>query len=136
MAFALIAWSSSLSALSRILRPRRRAAAPDAVAGPVREPSSPRSVQLAPELVTIALPDADRPQQAADVQSAPRIMVQAPSACHWSLPSGGKLAAPRARAAAVPLRVIRRGTDGEAARLVISGRMADVCAELDRLVLH
>ncbi len=135
MAFALIAWSSSLSALSRILRPRRRAAAPDAVAGAVREPSSPRSVQLAPELVTIALPDADRPQQAADVQSAPRIMVQAPSACHWSLPSGSKLAAPRARAA-VPLRVIRRGTDGEAARLVISGRMADVCAELDRLVLH
>jgi len=35
-----------------------------------------------------------------------------------------------------PLRVIMRGQDDGACRLVISGRMADVCAELDRLVLH
>lgn len=35
-----------------------------------------------------------------------------------------------------PLRVILRQQDDGACRLVISGRMADVCAELDRLALH
>ncbi|MBS0507793.1 MAG: hypothetical protein JSR53_10480 [Proteobacteria bacterium] len=35
-----------------------------------------------------------------------------------------------------PLRVILRQQDDGACRLVISGRMADVCAELDRMALH
>ncbi|HQQ70164.1 MAG TPA: hypothetical protein PLL92_07625 [Alicycliphilus sp.] len=35
-----------------------------------------------------------------------------------------------------PLRVILRQQDDGACRLVISGRMADVCAELDRLALN
>ncbi|MBS0611218.1 MAG: hypothetical protein JSS19_17970 [Proteobacteria bacterium] len=35
-----------------------------------------------------------------------------------------------------PLRVILSRHEGQACRLVISGRMADVCAELDRLALH
>lgn len=43
--------------------------------------------------------------------------------------------APGARAAR-PLRVILRQQEDGACRLVISGRMADVCAELDRLALH
>lgn len=44
--------------------------------------------------------------------------------------------APRAPAAAPrPLRVILNRDDEGACRLVISGRMADVCAELDRLAL-
>ncbi|WP_312306432.1 hypothetical protein [Pulveribacter sp.] len=39
------------------------------------------------------------------------------------------------RPAAPPLRVIVRPQGDGACRLVISGRMADVCAELDRLAL-
>ena len=39
-------------------------------------------------------------------------------------------------AASRPLRVILNRNDGRACRLVISGRMADVCAELNRLALH
>ncbi len=54
-------------------------------------------------------------------------------------PAGGSAAADAASEArsATPrplLRVLRRVQVGEPARLVISGRMADVCAELDRLV--
>ena len=51
----------------------------------------------------------------------------------------GPLPAPAAptRAAAVPLRVCRLLETGQgpehAGRMVISGRLADVCAELDRL---
>lgn len=46
-----------------------------------------------------------------------------------------------ARVASRPLRVIRVPDQGESAsnhvgRLLISGRMADVCAELDRLVAN
>ncbi|AVP58069.1 hypothetical protein [Pulveribacter suum] len=39
------------------------------------------------------------------------------------------------RPAGPPLRVIMRPQADGACRLVISGRMADVCAELDRLAL-
>ena len=42
----------------------------------------------------------------------------------------------RPAASARPLRVILRQQDDGACRLLISGRMADVCAELDRLALH
>mgnify|MGYP001424288388 CR=1 FL=1 len=42
----------------------------------------------------------------------------------------------RASASPRPLRVILNRHDGQACRLVISGRMADVCAELERLALH
>ena len=45
-------------------------------------------------------------------------------------------AAPRPAAPTRPLRVILRQQDDGACRLLISGRMADVCAELDRLALH
>ena len=38
--------------------------------------------------------------------------------------------------AARPLRVILNRQEGKSCRLVISGRMADVCAELNRLALH
>ena len=51
-----------------------------------------------------------------------------------------KLQSPRARAAnpiRKPLRIVRVVEDGHSAaqvgRMVISGRMADVCAELDRM---
>lgn len=48
-----------------------------------------------------------------------------------ALPSGARrLAAPAPRA--LPVRVLRRH-EGTAGRLAIVGRMADVCAELDRL---
>ncbi|ADV00365.1 hypothetical protein HF896_09640 [Alicycliphilus denitrificans] len=46
--------------------------------------------------------------------------------------SAARAPAPASR----PLRVILNRHEGTACRLVISGRMADVCAELDRLVLH
>jgi len=47
------------------------------------------------------------------------------------------VASPTADAVAVrPLRVILNRQEGETCRLVISGRMADVCAELNRLALH
>ncbi len=42
----------------------------------------------------------------------------------------------RASVSPRPLRVILNRHDGQACRLVISGRMADVCAELERLALH
>ena len=46
-------------------------------------------------------------------------------------------AVPTATASARPLRVVRvvdgKGQQRNASRVVISGRMADVCAELDRL---
>lgn len=46
-------------------------------------------------------------------------------------------AVPTATASARPLRVVRvvdgKGQQRSASRVVISGRMADVCAELDRL---
>lgn len=45
-------------------------------------------------------------------------------------------AAHRAAASQRPLRVILNRHEGKACRLVISGRMADVCAELERLALH
>ncbi len=63
------------------------------------------------------------------------------SSCHRAA-SAAKLL-PRAAltpvsAAPTPLRVVRLSEGGErpgsAGRMVISGRMADVCAELDRLV--
>jgi hypothetical protein len=51
------------------------------------------------------------------------------------LPSGRRpaLAAVRSRPIQRPLRVVRVMEAGQVGRMVISGRMADVCAELDRL---
>jgi len=58
----------------------------------------------------------------------------------WSSTSANDSAAftacsrPRNAASMRPLRVLDRRGPGAAARVLISGRMADVCAELDRLV--
>jgi hypothetical protein len=80
----------------------------------------------------------------AEARSADRARVfssnrpaRAHSACFRSA-AASPLAARSARPAAVtPLRVVRLSESGErtgsAGRMVISGRMADVCAELDRL---
>jgi hypothetical protein len=73
--------------------------------------------------------------------SAPQLPVQAPckassrnSEAH-ATPSSGPFAKK-----VMPLRVLRVLEKGQprscAGRLVISGRMDDVCAELDRLVAH
>lgn len=53
---------------------------------------------------------------------------------HGSMPGSMPGQAPKP-AAARPLRVIHNRRDGHACKLVISGRMADVCAELNRLAL-
>ena len=51
-------------------------------------------------------------------------------------PGPAEPARPLAGAPARPLRVVVSRQDGKPCRLVISGRMADVCAELNRLALH
>ncbi len=53
-----------------------------------------------------------------------------------AVPQAAASAARPPAPASRPLRVILNRHEGQACRLVISGRMADVCAELDRLVLH
>ena len=56
---------------------------------------------------------------------------------HRAASASAPLARPERPAASTPLRVVRVSEGGErpgaAGRMVISGRMADVCAELDRL---
>ena len=117
MAFALNAWSSSLAALSDFLKPLRKGSAgAQACPLPSRE-----AIAVAPPAVLYAA----------------SITVDEGKACRPAAnesPASTKLAMPRI--SAHPLRVkMRRMGDGDC-RLVISGRMADVCAELDRLVLH
>jgi hypothetical protein len=61
--------------------------------------------------------------------SAQQVALVRPSPCNF-----------RPRDASKPLRVLRVVESGQprcsVGRMVISGRMADVCAELDRLVAH
>lgn len=73
----------------------------------------------------------------ADTQASndPRCMAIAGPASHRA-PATAEPARPLAGAPARPLRVVVSRQDGKPCRLVISGRMADVCAELNRLALH
>lgn len=105
MASALLAWSSSLPLVSAVSRPLRRVAYQ--LRGRARAPWCPSIPQAVP---SVALHLA-----CATAQPAPAAVAQRP--------------------AALPLRVIMRTQGDGACRLVISGRMADVCAELDRLAL-
>ncbi len=74
----------------------------------------------------------DRPLPAGSATAAPA------SAREWSGTSANDGTAfagcNRPRPTARPLRVLDRRGPGATARVMISGRMADVCAELDRLV--
>ncbi|WP_313312932.1 hypothetical protein [Pulveribacter sp.] len=106
MASALLAWSSSLPLVSAVSRPLRRVAYQ--LRGRARAPWCPAIPQAVPSVALHLVPVAP--------QTAPAAPVQRP-------------ASPR------PLRVIMRPQSDGACRLVISGRMADVCAELDRLAL-
>ena len=62
---------------------------------------------------------------------------RASSPFHRAASASALAARPTRPAASTPLRVVRLSEGGErpnsAGRMVISGRMADVCAELDRL---
>lgn len=121
MAFALVAWSSSLNALSGLIKPLRR--------GGQRRPASGLPSQSA-----YAAAQLHAPNLAAIVASVAGAVQAAQVQQPHGLPSARPGAQPRS--AARPLRVILRQQDDGACRLVISGRMADVCAELDRLALH
>ncbi|WP_312759564.1 hypothetical protein [Pulveribacter sp.] len=105
MASALLAWSSSLPLVSAVSRPLRRVAYQ--LRGRARAPWCPAIPQAVPSVALQLVPAAPQP--------APAAMAKRP--------------------AAPPLRVIMRPQGDGACRLVISGRMADVCAELDRLAL-
>ena len=80
------------------------------------------------------------PDSQPQLHAAPPVHVSrtAPGAdrCFGVAPQAPAPAAPRPTASTRPLRVILRKQDDGACRLVISGRMADVCAELNRLALH
>jgi len=109
MAFALLSsWSASLPLVAAVSRPLRRVA--NRMHGRARAAGCPEAAAPAAACVVVPL--------------RPVPMAAAP-------PPAGLCAAP-----ARPLRVIMRQHDDGACRLVISGRMADVCAELDRLVLN
>lgn len=82
-----------------------------------------------------------RPRQAPPDQpfsACPPTLAVTPSVRSWpstsANDSGAFAGCSRPRPAARPLRVLDRRGPGAAARVLISGRMADVCAELDRLV--
>ena len=70
--------------------------------------------------------------KAADAAAAHRL----PEMANAAKLTGDTSAQCRASVSPRPLRVILNRHDGQACRLVISGRMADVCAELERLALH
>lgn len=113
MAFGLPAWSL-VTLFSAIGRPLRRAPAHRLP----RTCQPPGMGQPAMDLGRLQMPTA------------------APSAVR--LPALPVLPPERAVRVAQPVRVIVREQDARdgSCRLVISGRMADVCAELNRLVLH
>jgi len=77
----------------------------------------------APSTRAANLPHRDVPQCATQARAANALMA---------------VAAPQFRSSGMPLRVVRVVEAGQTrasvGRMVISGRMADVCAELDRLV--
>ena len=66
------------------------------------------------------------------VAAAPRVWRTARPSRHWPVSARPVTAFAAARPALRVVRVCEPQT-GDAGRLVISGRMADVCAELDRL---
>lgn len=83
------------------------------------------------------------PQRTAQADNDPRRTASPVHPCHtaagWHGPRAGAAIALRpapATARARPLRVIVNRHEDKACRLVISGRMADVCAELNRLALN
>ncbi|SDM40100.1 hypothetical protein SAMN05428957_105203 [Oryzisolibacter propanilivorax] len=121
MAFAPVAWSSSLNALSGLIKPLRR--------GALR-----RSGAALPAQAAYAAAQLHAPNLAAIVASVAGAVQAAQVQQPHGVPSARPATPPRS--AARPLRVILRQQDDGACRLVISGRMADVCAELDRLALH
>jgi hypothetical protein len=82
-----------------------------------------------------AVPDGQRHLHAAPSVHASHTTPGAERRCAAAA-QAAPAAAPRPTAPTRPLRVILRQQDDGACRLLISGRMADVCAELDRLALH
>lgn len=119
MGFALSALSSLCQPLRRIAVSMRARPAHHGLPGPTR---------AAYQTGTRASND---PQCAAIGGHAARQAVTAGSAPPVRMP-GPAAAAIAAR----PLRVVHNRQEGKSCRLVISGRMADVCAELNRLALH
>ncbi|WP_367068410.1 hypothetical protein [Oryzisolibacter sp. LB2S] len=85
------------------------------------------------------LPGLMRTAYLADTQASndPRCAaIAGPASRRAATPGPAEPARPLAGAPARPLRVVVSRQDGKPCRLVISGRMADVCAELNRLALH
>jgi len=120
MGFALFAFSSLYQPLRRIAVSMRARPAHHGLPGAARA-----TYQAGTQA-------SNDPLCAAINRHAARQAVAA-SPAHPTLVAAG----PAADAVAVrPLRVILNRQEGETCRLVISGRMADVCAELNRLALH
>ncbi|WP_404299703.1 hypothetical protein [Alicycliphilus denitrificans] len=81
--------------------------------------------------------DGPRHTDGTSAAKAPEIAAHPPPPqAHATQAPHAASAAHCAPAAQRPLRVILNRHEGKACRLVISGRMADVCAELERLALH
>lgn len=119
----------ALSTLSALYRPLRR------VAVWVRSHASRPVAGACTEALRDGVPGATalRPLH---VQRLPALARPLPVGQSARLAPAGELA--RCAAASPPtrpLRVILNRHEGNACRLVISGRMADVCAELERLAL-
>ncbi|GKT21184.1 hypothetical protein [Acidovorax sp. SUPP3334] len=90
---------------------------------------TPAALLAIPRRFAVVRPRQDRPELA---HPAPIDIWSTTSANDGAAFPGGSR--PRNAASRRPLRVLDRRGPGAAARVLISGRMADVCAELDRLV--
>ena len=78
-------------------------------------------------------PPVRQPKAPAAPCSVPsRSLLPAPVAARRRTASVGAIAAERS--SSIPPRAVKRVSDARSGRLVIAGRMADVCAELDRMV--
>lgn len=119
MGFALFAFSSLYQPLRRIaVSMRARPAHPGLPVATHASYQAGTQASNDPQCTAIGSHGALRPAVSAGTAQPTRMPGTAPAAM-----------------AARPLRVILNRQEGETCRLVISGRMADVCAELDRLAL-
>lgn len=129
-----VALATSTGALKPYVvpRPSRRR-----LAGGIKRPSAASTASVMP--ADAAPATAPRPAAMPWMNAPAALAFAAPAAnadrFHPAAASVSADAASKARSAAPRplLRVLRRVQVGDPARLVISGRMADVCAELDRL---
>ncbi|PWW44656.1 hypothetical protein [Melaminivora alkalimesophila] len=134
MALALLAWKS-LPFFTAAARRLRRLAQPAATVHgqhtdtPLPEPEAKAAAARARAGAGVSRPAEAQPP--APPGSAVPITVIPPVSI-----AVAAAATPPRRRGGVPVRVISRRHGDGSCRLLISGRMADVCAELDRLVLQ